>query len=195
MHFSISSKKMVVKILWTIITMLFLIMIIRCAYVNAQYPSPNVQTYRKGEFINIGNYKIALTDWKWGDGEIIHEVYPGYTLVEMDGQEYATENERVGLAEVTIDKIQDDNTSLDLSGITFESGAWGNQFDYDLFMHLNPDLESLVLKMEKGEKTTIIFPITMLDIQFSEKSWKNIDERPFYIVIQYYPEKRQLLCV
>lgn len=195
MHLSISSKKMVVKILWTIITMLFLIMIIRCAYVNAQYPSPNVQTYRKGEFINIGNYKIALTDWKWGDGEIIHEVYPGYTLVEMDGQEYATENERVGLAEVTIDKIQDDNTSLDLSGITFESGAWGNQFDYDLFMHLNPDLESLVLKMEKGEKTTIIFPITMLDIQFSEKSWKNIDERPFYIVIQYYPEKRQLLCV
>lgn len=195
MHLSISSKKMVVKILWTIIAMLFLIMIIRCAYVNAQYPSPNVQTYRKGEFINIGNYKIALTDWKWGDGEIIHEVYPGYTLVEMDGQEYATENERVGLAEVTIDKIQDDNTSLDLSGITFESGAWGNQFDYDLFMHLNPDLESLVLKMEKGEKTTIIFPITMLDIQFSEKSWKNIDERPFYIVIQYYPEKRQLLCV
>ena len=195
MHLSISSKKMVVKILWTIIAMLFLIMIIRCAYVNAQYPSPNVQTYRKGEFINIGNYKIALTDWKWGDGEIIHEVYPGYTLVEMDGQEYATENERVGLAEVTIDKIQDDNTSLDLSGITFESGAWGNQFDYDLFMHLNPDLESLVLKMEKGEKTTIIFPITMLDIQFSEKSWKNIDERPFYIVIQYYPENRQLLCV
>lgn len=195
MHLSISSKKMIVKILWTIIAMLFLIMIIRCAYVNAQYPSPNVQTYRKGEFINIGNYKIALTDWKWGDGEIIHEVYPGYTLVEMDGQEYATENERVGLAEVTIDKIQDDNTSLDLSGITFESGAWGNQFDYDLFMHLNPDLESLVLKMEKGEKTTIIFPITMLDIQFSEKSWKNIDERPFYIVIQYYPEKRQLLCV
>ena len=195
MHLSISSKKMLVKILWTIIAMLFFIMIIRCAYVNAQYPSPNVQTYRKGEFINIGNYKIALTDWKWGDGEIIHEVYPGYTLVEMDGQEYATENERVGLAEVTIDKIQDDNTSLDLSGITFESGAWGNQFDYDLFMHLNPDLESLVLKMEKGEKTTIIFPITMLDIQFSEKSWKNIDERPFYIVIQYYPEKRQLLCV
>ena len=147
-----------------------------------------------GNAIVIGNYEISLEDWRWGDGEIIHEVYPGYHLIEIDGEEYSTKQERVGLAEVTIHKLKNDSTSLDLSQVTFESGAWGNQYDFDLFMYLNPNLDSLNLKLSEDETVTVTFPITMLDMQFSEKSWENIDDRQFYIVVQYYPEKRQLIC-
>lgn len=173
---------------------LLVLMIIRCIYLNLQYPNPAIITTQNGNVLTIGNYDISLTGWTWGDGEIIHKVYPGYHLIEIDGEESPTKQERVGLAEVTIHKVKNDSTTLDLSGVTFESEAWGNQFDFDLFMHLNPNLDNLILELSEDETVTVTFPITMLDIQFSEKSWKNIDNRQFYIVVQYYPEKRQLIC-
>lgn len=187
-------NKIVKKYLVVILMLLILLLLVRSVYVNLQYPSPKVYTYGKGEVIHMGNYEIALTGWEWGNGEIIHEVYPGYVLIEKDGEEYPIDKERIGLAELTIKKVKDDNTILDLTSIWFESGAWGNQFDMDLFMHLNPKLDGLWLEMQQGDIAKVTFPITMLDIQFSEKSWKNIDNREFYIVFQFYPEKIQLLC-
>lgn len=177
-----------------ILFMLFLILIARFVYMNIKYPSPQTKTFSKDEVVTIGNYEISLINWQWSDGEIIHQVYPGYKLIEMDGEEYPVKQERVGLAEITIKKTDSDDTHLDLTEITFESGAWGNQFDMELIMALNPDLDSLTLSLNKGEVKKIVFPITMLDIQFPNKRWKNIDERNFYIVFQYYPVKYQFIC-
>lgn len=190
-----SKKQLIVKrAVFALLLIGFLFAMGRILYLNKKYPDPAVETYSQNSIIQLGNYEISLTDWKWSDGEIVHEIYPGYKLIEMDGKEYPTEKERVGLAEITVTKTKDDNTKLDLTEITFESGAWGNQFDLELFMKLNPDLEGLVLEMEAGETKKIVFPMTMLDIQFSKKSWSHIDEKQFYVVVQYYPVKYQLLC-
>lgn len=190
-----SKKQLIVKrAVFALLLIGFLFAMGRILYLNKKYPDPAVETYSKNSIIQLGNYEISLTDWQWSDGEIVHEIYPGYKLIEMDGEEYPTEKERVGLAEITVTKTKDDNTKLDLTEITFESGAWGNQFDLELFMKLNPDLDGLVLEMEAGETQKIVFPMTMLDIQFSKKSWSHIDEKQFYVVVQYYPVKYQLLC-
>ena len=190
-----SKKQLIVKrAVFALLLIGFLFAMGRILYLNKKYPEPAVETYSKNSIIQLGNYEISLTDWQWSDGEIVHEIYPGYKLIEMDGEEYPTEKERVGLAEITVTKTKDDNTKLDLTEITFESGAWGNQFDLELFMKLNPDLEGLVLEMEAGETQKIVFPMTMLDIQFSKNSWSHIDEKQFYVVVQYYPVKYQLLC-
>lgn len=190
-----SKKQLIVKrAVFVLLLIGFLFAMGRILYLNKKYPDPAVETYSKNSIIQLGNYEISLTDWQWSDGEIVHEIYPGYKLIEMDGEEYPTEKERVGLAEITVTKTKDDNTKLDLTEITFESGAWGNQFDLELFMKLNPDLDGLVLEMEAGETQKIVFPMTMLDIQFSKKSWSHIDEKQFYVVVQYYPVKYQLLC-
>ena len=194
MNREMNKKKIIVTILLILSMLLLVLMVIRCVYLNMEYPNPAILTTKSGNVTSLGNYEIALTDWRWGDGEIIHEVYPGYHLIEIDGEGYPIKQERVGLAEVTIHKVKNDSTSLDLSSITFESGAWGNQFDFDLFMYLNPNLDNLILELSEDETITVTFPITMLDIQFSKKSWENIDSRHFFIVIQYYPEKRQLAC-
>ena len=190
-----SKKQLIVKrAVFALLLIGFLFAMGRILYLNKKYPDPAVETYSKNSIIQLGNYEISLTDWQWSDGEIVHEIYPGYKLIEMDGEEYPTEKERVGLAEITVTKTKDDNTKLDLTEITFESGAWGNQFDLELFMKLNPDLDGLILEMEAGETEKIVFPMTMLDIQFSKKSWNHIDEKQFYVVVQYYPVKYQLLC-
>ena len=187
-----SKSGIIKKGLAVISALLFLLLLARCVYINMQYPSPNVYTYKKGETVHMGNYEISLTGWKWGNGEIIHEVYPGYVLIEKDGEEYPVEQQRVGLAELTLKKIKEDERGFDVTSVWFESGGWGNQFDLELFEHLNPELN--FREMQKGDTVKVTFPITMVDIQFSSKSWKNIDGRDFYIVLQYYPEKIQLLC-
>lgn len=102
--------------------------------------------------------------------------------------------ERVGLITLRIEKMKEDGSILDLTGIAFESGAWGNQFDMELMYLLNPQLEGLRLRMEKGECREIIFPMTMVDRQFTESGWKRIDERDFYLVLEYYPKKIQFQC-
>lgn len=81
-----------------------------------------------------------------------------------------------------------------MTNITFESKAWGNQWDHEFFMGINQDLEGLRLEMKAGESRDILFPIATGEIQFPQEEWDMIDQRDFYIVIDYYPVKYQLLC-
>ena len=155
MHQVINREKIAKGILGITFVMIVLLAVIRCIYVNLQYPNPTIQTITRGNILSIGNYEISLTDWKWGNGEIILSVYPGYHWLEIDGKEYPVEKERVGLAKLTIHKVKKDETSLDLSEISFSSGAWGNQFDLELFYKLNPDLNDLRLKLSENETVTI----------------------------------------
>ena len=61
-------------------------------------------------------------------------------------------------------------------------------------MGINQELEGLRLEMKAGESQDILFPIATGEIQFPQKEWDMIDQRDFYIVIDYYPVKYQLLC-
>ena len=145
----------------------------RLFWLNARYPSPSVQTYGLHESIQAGGYTITFSDWQW---------------------ENSSMQERTGIAELTVTKNTADGSALDLTNNSFESGAWGSQFDAQLMFGLNPDLESLLLQMNEGESRSIRFPITIIDRQFTEERWNRIDERVFSIVLQYYPEKLQFEC-
>lgn len=145
----------------------------RLFWLNARYPSPQVQTYGLHESIQAGGYTITFSDWQWKDDSV---------------------QERTGIAELTVTKTTAEESALDLTNISFESGAWGSQFDAQLMFDLNPNLESLLLQMNKGESRSIHFPITLLDQQFAAEQWDRINERVFSIVLQYYPEKLQFVC-
>ena len=134
-------------------------------------------TYGLNESIRIGGYTITFSDWKW-----------------EDGNGYPASGERTGIAELTFLKSADDESAVDTTCISFESGAWGSQFDAELMFELNPDLESLLLEMDDGESRKIFFPVTMIDQQFTAQLWNRLDERAFYIVLQFYPEKLRFEC-
>lgn len=142
----------------------------RLFWLNARYPSPQVQTYGLHESIRAGDYTITFSDWQWEDGSV---------------------QERTGIAELTVTKTTADKSALDLTNISFESGAWGSQFDAQLMFDLNSELEGLLLQMNESESKAIRFPITMIDQQFTAAQWDRIDRRVFYVVLQYYPEKIQ----
>lgn len=145
----------------------------RLFWLNARYPSPQVRTYGLHESIQAGGYTITFSDWQWEDGSM---------------------QERTGIAELTVTKTTAEESALDLANISFESGAWGSQFDAQLMFGLNPDLESLLLQMDAGESKSIRFPITMIDQQFTTERWNRIDKRKFCIVLEYYLEKLQFAC-
>ena len=139
----------------------------RLFWLNARYPSPQVRTYGLHESIQVGGYTITFSDWQWEDGSM---------------------QERTGISELTVTKTTAEESALDLTNTSFESGAWGSQFDAELIF------ESLLLQMNEGESKSIRFPITMIDQQFTAGQWNGIDERVFCIVLQYYPEKLQFEC-
>lgn len=145
----------------------------RLFWLNARYPSPQVQSYGLHESIQAGGYTITFSDWQWENGSV---------------------QKRTGIAELTVTKTTAEKSTLDLTNISFESGAWGSQFDAQLMFDLNPDFESLLLEMNEGESKSIRFPITVIDQQFTMEQWSRINEKVFYIVLQYYPEKIQFEC-
>ncbi|MDE7424033.1 MAG: hypothetical protein K2N51_10100 [Lachnospiraceae bacterium] len=167
----------------------------RLYWINACYPSPQVKTYSFNESIEAGNYRITFSDWQWGDGTNIYKMYPEYVyLTDEKGNAYPASKMRVGILELTVTKTADDESIVALENIAFESGAWGNQFDLELAYLMNPDLEGLRIKMKADESRKILLPMIMNDTHFTDEQWRNIDQRKFYIVLQYYPEKIRFEC-
>ena len=167
----------------------------RLCWLGSRYPSPREQTCEPGDCVQLGSYAVAFTDWRWSDGAILHELCPGFRFLPgEDGKEYPVSRERIGLAVLTIAKVGEEDDMLDLTGIAFESGGWGNQFDMELMYLLNPHLESLRLQLEKGESMEILLPMAMTDQQFTQEQWERIDSRTFYVVLDYYPQKTRFRC-
>lgn len=148
----------------------------RLYWINAHYPSPKVEIYELKDTVQLGSYEITFCNWQWGNGQLMHQVYPGYRLLpDESGNDYPEELMRLGIAELRITKIKNDDSTVDLTKIYYESGAWGNMFDTELMYGINPELQKLVFKLDKGESVKIHMPITMIDQQFSDKHWREID--------------------
>ena len=167
----------------------------RIVYLNHCYPSPKVITYTDNDTIKLGNYEIKQTGWEWGDGSLLKEKCPDYVYHQMDdGSEYPFDSVRVGFITLSVTKVKDDTTSLDLTSLAFEMGTNGNQYDMELFFKLNPTLEALEIKLNAGEEASFVIPYTMNEQHVSKKDWNRVDKMKLYMVLQYYPQKIRLCC-
>lgn len=167
----------------------------RIVYLNHCYPSPKVITYTENDTIKLGNYEIKQTGWEWGDGSLLKEKCPDYAYDQTDdGSEYPFDSVRVGFITLSVTKVKDDTTSLDLTSLAFEMGTNGDQYDMELFFKLNPTLEALEIKLNAGEETSFVIPYAMNEDLVSKKDWSRVDKMKLYMVLQYYPQKIRLCC-
>lgn len=136
---------------------------------------------------------MTFSGWEWGDGSLVKEKFPDYILV-YPREDGLAEDARVGLICFTVTKTSPGGDILDFTAMGFSSGAWGNQFDLELFYLLNPELNSPFLDLPDGGTQEVILPLILLETQFTEEQWEEIDSREFYVNIQYYPEHIRFLC-
>ena len=160
---------------------------------HSKYPDPQIRTYPYGETLLSGSYQITFSGWQWGNESLVKAEFPGFVLA-WAGKDGREEDVRVGMVGLTITKASDDGDILDLSDMGFSSGAWGNQFDLELFYLLNPGLKDMVLDLAVGEVQQVTLPLTVLESQFTAAQWADIDSREFYVNVQYYPEHIRFLC-
>ncbi|MFQ7714822.1 MAG: hypothetical protein ACLRI8_11865 [Agathobacter rectalis] len=60
---------------------------------------------------------------------------PDYVYHQMDDGSETFDSVRVGLITLSVTKVKDDTTSLDLTSLAFEMGTNGNQYDMELFLN------------------------------------------------------------
>ena len=100
----------------------------------------------------------------------------------------------MGFITLSVTKVKDDTTSLDLTSLAFEMGTNGDQYDMELFFALNPTLESLEINLNAGEEASFVIPYIMDESRVSKTDWNRIDKMKLYMVLQYYPQKIRLCC-
>ena len=153
---------------------------------HQKYPDPAIRTYAYGESVQIDAFEITFSGWQWDDGSWLRNTFPDYA--EMEFSYGNVEGIRVGIIELQIKKVEDSDSFFQVANIAFVSGAWDNQFDMELWYLLNPNLRSMAIHLEVGQTQKVVLPLVMMDVQFPEKQWEEIDERVFYIDLKYYPE-------
>ena len=95
---------------------------------------------------------------------------------------------RVGLITFQVTKNQEGDDTFAFPNVTFSSGAWGNQAEIELFFLLNSHLKSMTLDLAVGETENVILPLVAFETQFTEKQWREVENREYYIDLQFYPE-------
>lgn len=186
-------RKIVVYITTACILLFFCITACKGIILRGKYPDPQILTYQLGESVIVNGYEISFTGWQWGDSELISTVLPDLEInyTDENGDVYES---RVGLIDLTITKVSDTGDYIDLANVGFSSGAWGNQFDMDLFYRLNPTLNDMILDLEVGNAQQVTLPLTLNETHFPQEQWYDIDDRMFYINLQYYPEHIRFQC-
>lgn len=160
---------------------------------NKVYSNPVNCQAGLNEKLILGDYTFEMGQWEWKDGTILKDMMPEYIMLfQSDGNEYPPEKEKVAFVSLTITKNSSTSNYLDLSNIGIESGAWHDQWDGQVFEHLNGE-DGLVLHMEEGEERNILIPVVLYEFQFSKKEWENIENREFRVVLENYPEKYMLV--
>ena len=177
------------KIICILLGIVFVLATIRYITLNSKYPEPVEYITKFGDEMEIDGYSFKIKEFEWYDGSIVEDILPGYELlIDIDGNSYPYEKEKIALATIEVCKKSEDDTIFDLTNIAFEMGAWHNQWDIELFEALNGK-ESLILKLSNGDTKKIVLPIVMFDFQFSKNNWENIETRKINIVFSCYPEK------
>ena len=184
-------KKLFICLLVVCILGTIALCIARYIDLNRQYPNPDIYIAEMGEELAVNDYTFKCQSLTWHDGGIIDSIIPGYILMYSDYDNkiaYPNEKIKVALAEIKITKNSSEEGYLDLTNIAFAMGAWGNQWNMNLFTALNAG-EDVAPLMSQGESRVIVFPIVMYDFQFSASDWKKIENRELDIVLSYYPQK------
>lgn len=173
------------KILFCLFLFLLLFFImLRIWYINRTYPEPKVKTYSQGETLRTQDFELTLEIWKFYNQTDLEQLLANNHIDDIAPKA----QKKMFCTQLSVKNITNEVNSIDITDFSFESLAWHNQWDMELFYILN-GTSDMIFELAPGETCDVILPIILYDFQFKTHSWKNITQRPFFLVISYYPTK------
>lgn len=160
-------------------------MIFRIWHINKTYPEPNVETYLQGETLKTQSFEITLDNWKFYSQTESEQILKNNHISDA----VPNAQKKIFCTKLSIKNIENKVNFIDITNFAFESLAWHNQWDMELFYALN-DITTMTIELEPGEICNVTLPIILYDFQFKTHIWDGINQRTFYLVISFYPVKR-----
>lgn len=190
------NKKVSLIFVILLISIVAILSAIRIYEINKKYPNPEMISYDIGEEIDGGDVSINVTKTELLNGEQIKEIVPNYTeqVKDKNGKNIKENQALYLLVHMKLINNSDKEQSMQVAKFVAESKAWSNGIHGELFQKLNNKHKSPVnIKIDSKSEQEIIIPYVMYNFQFSDKSWKNIKNRQFELVLARYPYKHIII--
>ena len=158
--------------------------------INERYPAPDVNTGEFNKPYKIMNRDITVKGYAIRE---LDSLLDDMELTRKDVSLNTNDEINVMLVEVEVKELEkyDLYEDFDIMYSVVESDAWFNGVDREIYIAINGDkLENLY--DEKQNSTTVILPFTMYKVRFSNKSWKNLEDKEYNLVFNWYPVKKQI---
>lgn len=162
---------------------------------NTAFPNPVNRPVEMYESVQFQGYSVKLQEWEWSDGRPIKKLLPDLVLaLDSDGvNELPPEQVKVAYVTISFTKQDEDAEPYDVTDIIFESGAWANQWYFEVYEALN-GTDQMMFDPPVGEEIRVTFPILFERNAFETNAsmrawWENVEQQEFFAVLSYYPEK------
>ena len=172
------------SILCGLLVMFALFAIICIRKVNVKYPEKKVSYVKLGESREVfksSKVSMKIKGCKWLTGEkVVEEIGKTSEIDEVV-------DSKTVMVTVMLQNDSEETQKIDLCNFYAESKCYYNGISPEIFEKVNQ--RSLTIDIEAGKKEEVVFPYTLYQNQFSDKTWNKLDSYCFYIVNQRYPLK------
>ncbi len=169
-----------------IITVIILIVIMGVKYkdINNQYPQAKEEEYRIGDKVEYRGIEISVENVRLIDNDEINNM-------DLQESKFYEEYQRKAIV-ATVNFINNSNESKSVESDYFEAATldWHNGLNYEIFNVLNGGEKRPYVELNPKEEITLQLPYEMFDFQFERKTWDNIEDLQFNLVLEIYPLKK-----
>lgn len=150
--------------------------------INIKYPNPTVKKAKNNmeyksmeyEVKEAGFYTEKEVEALWPDEEF--EDYQGYFV------------------QIMVSNVGKERKKIDLGDYELVSESGFTQgIDMQTFLHINGEDVKDRVYINSGETETYTFPFLIVNANFSDKQWKDLNKEQFGLVLSLYPEKKELI--
>ena len=152
-------------------------------WINRKYPAPSIERTKAGQEVEIRD-GVFLTVTGW---EILSEE-EREALYEKRGEEPFLDAELREVS-VTLENRTDESIQCDLTALNLETFGYSASINSLLGSTDMEKYGSAVPQLEPGQKIETSYLFEILKYQFTDRQWKEIDSREFWLTFSSYPVK------
>jgi len=157
---------------------------IRLISLNSKYPSPSVDRYPVNHFAPYNQFELKITGSEFMDVNTVNEVFKEEISFGQDI--------KCIIVDLTVKNSGEQKKQIEIYNFILESLAWKNGINLAAFMQINEDNDNATLAptLESGESLSLKLPFTMINDNFKQNQWSEVENRKYSLVYNLYPTKQ-----